>query len=95
MLAKEFSRHRSLSFYANKLNTTSKYLSEVVKKQTGKTAGEWIEHTVILEAKVLLQNRELGIAQVSDLLNFSDQSVFGKFFKTHTGISPLEYRKRL
>lgn len=95
LLTKEFWRHRSVSFYADNLNVTPKYLSELIKKQTGKTAGEWIDRAVILEAKILLQNKELGISQVSDQLNFSDQSVFGKFFKTHEGISPLEYRKRL
>jgi len=95
LLTKEFWRHRSVSFYADNLNVTPKYLSEVIKKQTGKTAGEWIDRAIILEAKVLLQNKELGISQVSDRLNFSDQSVFGKFFKTHEGVSPLEYRKRV
>lgn len=95
LLTKEFWRHRSVSFYANSLNVTPKYLSEVIKRQTGKTAGEWIDKAIIQEAKVLLQKQELGIAQISDKLNFGDQSVFGKFFKTHEGISTLEYRKRL
>ena len=95
LLTKEFWRQRSVSYYANHLNVTPKYLSELIKKQTGKTAGEWIDRAVMLEAKVLLQNKELGIAQVSDKLNFSDQSVFGKFFKSHEGVSPAEYRKSL
>jgi len=95
LLTREFWRHRSVSFYANSLNVTPKYLSEVIKRQTGKTASEWIDKAIILEAKVLLQKQDLGIAQISDKLNFGDQSVFGKFFKTHEGIPPLEYRKRL
>ncbi|WP_374950117.1 helix-turn-helix domain-containing protein [Mucilaginibacter sp.] len=95
LLTKEFWRHRSVSFYANQLNVTPKYLSELIKKQTGKTAGEWIDRAVILEAKVLLQNKSLGVAQISDKLHFSDQSVFGKFFKSHEGVSPAEYRKSL
>jgi AraC-like DNA-binding protein len=95
LLVKEFWRHRSVGFYADRLNVTPKYFSEVIKKQTGKTAGEWIDDAVLLEAKVLLQDIDLGIAQISDRLNFCDQSVFGKFFKTHTGISPIEYRKAL
>jgi AraC-like DNA-binding protein len=95
LLTKEFWRHRSVSFYANSLNVTPKYLSEVIKRQTGKTTGEWIDKAIMLEAKVLLQKQELSIAQISDRLNFGDQSIFGKFFKTHEGISPFEYRKRL
>lgn len=93
LLTKNYLHERSLAFYANKLAVTPKYLSAVIKKQTGKTAAEWIDESVTLESKVLLQNKTLTISQISDLLNFSDQSVFGKFFKTQTGISPLEYRK--
>ncbi|KOY84519.1 hypothetical protein AD998_20190 [bacterium 336/3] len=95
LLAKEFIRHRSVGFYADKLNITPKYLSEKVKQVTGSTAGAWIDEMVLLEAKVLLQNKELSISQISDYLNFSEQSVFSKFFKKSTNQSPLTYRKAL
>jgi AraC-like DNA-binding protein len=95
LLVKQFWRHRSVSFYSSNLNVSPKYLSEVIKKETGKTAGAWIDNAIILEAKVLLQNKDLSIQQIADKLNFSDQSVFGKFFKNQEGISPLEYRKSL
>ncbi|WP_200897419.1 helix-turn-helix domain-containing protein [Pontibacter korlensis] len=94
LLARNYTRERKLDFYARQLHVTPKHLSAAIKKQTGKSAGEWINETVTLEAKVLLQNRTLTVSQVSDLLNFSDQSVFGKFFKANTGISPVEYRKK-
>lgn len=94
LLIKEFLRQRSVSFYANKLNVTSKHLSKVIKKETGKTAGDWIDEAIGLEAKILLQNKTLTISQVSEHLNFLDQSVFGKFFKAKMGISPLEYRRK-
>ena len=93
ILFRDFLMERSVQHYANSLNITRKYLSEVVKKNSGKTAGNWIDDMVILEAKVLLQNKDLTISQVSDILNFSNQSVFGRFFKLHVGVSPLEYRK--
>jgi len=80
--------------YADELNVSRKYLSEVIKKHSGKTASDWISEMVILEAKVLLQNKKMSINQISDLLHFSDQSVFGRFFKNYEGISPLEYRKK-
>ncbi|WP_433763659.1 helix-turn-helix domain-containing protein [Flavobacterium ginsenosidimutans] len=92
-LMKHFLRQRSVGFYADQLNVSRKYLSEVIKKHSGRTAGEWIDEAVILEAKVLLKNKSLTINQISDMLNFSSQSVFGKFFKTCTGSSPLDYRK--
>jgi len=94
LLFKEFLNFRTVQHYADELNVSRKYLSEVIKKNSGKTASEWISEMVILEAKVLLQNKKMSINQISDLLHFSDQSVFGRFFKNSEGISPLEYRKK-
>lgn len=94
-LSRDFLKERSVIYYADCLNVTPKHLSDVIKKHTGKTAGKWIDEAITLEAKVLLQNKEKTVAQVSEQLNFSDQSVFGKFFKVNTGTSPLEYRRRL
>lgn len=93
LLFQDFLKQRSVEYYADSLNVTRKYLSEVIKKNSGKTASEWITEVVIQEAKVLLQNKSLTINQISDELNFQNQSAFGRFFKNHTGISPLEYRK--
>jgi AraC-like DNA-binding protein len=85
--------HR-LAFYASHLHLTPKSLSAAIKKETGRSAGKWIDDTIILEAKVLLQNKTLTVSQISGMLNFSDQSVFGKFFRANAGISPIEYRKK-
>lgn len=95
LLIQNYMHERKLDFYARHLNVTAKYLSAVVKKQTGKSAGEWIYETIILEARVLLQNKLLTISQISNMLHFTDQSVFGKFFRANTGMSPVEYRKKL
>nr|WP_294782357.1 helix-turn-helix domain-containing protein [uncultured Flavobacterium sp.] len=95
LLVKDFIKHRSPLHYADGLNVTRKYLSEVIKNNSGKTTREWIDEMVILEAKVLLQNKSLTINQISEELHFSNQSVFGKFFKNYTGFSPLEYRSNL
>ncbi|MFD2940095.1 helix-turn-helix domain-containing protein [Flavobacterium notoginsengisoli] len=92
LLVKDFIQHRAPSYYAENLNVTRKYLSEVIKNNSGKTTREWIDEMIILEAKVLLQNKSLTINQISDTLHFSNQSVFGKFFKNYTNLSPLEYR---
>ncbi|MFB9080786.1 helix-turn-helix domain-containing protein [Flavobacterium procerum] len=94
-LFKDFLTQRSVSYYADMLNVSRKYLSEIVKKNSGRTAGEWINEIIILEAKVLLQNKSLTISEISNLLHFPDQSGFGRFFKNHSGLSPLEYRKNL
>ena len=94
LLSHNYIREHKLEFYANHLHITPKALSAAIKKQTGKTAGEWINDTIILEAKVLLQNKMLTVSQISTMLNFSDQSVFGKFFRAGTGMPPVEYRKK-
>lgn len=94
ILSKDFLSQRSVQYYADTLNVSRKYLSEVIKNNSGKTASDWIDDIVILEAKILLQNKELTINQISDTLNFPNQSGFGRFFKKCEGISPLEYRRK-
>jgi AraC family transcriptional activator of pobA len=87
-----FKKHRDVQYYADELYLTPKHLTETIKEVTGKTAGDWIDDAVILEAKVLLRNHEISIAGVADFFHFPDQSTFGKFFKKRTGISPSDYR---
>lgn len=86
-----FKEQRSVDFYAKKLNITPKYLSKIIKETSGKTVSENVNDYVILEAKALLKSTNLTIQQISDSLNFSSQSVFGKYFKRQVGLSPSEY----
>lgn len=92
LVQKQFRSQRNITTYAAQLNITPKYLTETVKEITGKTAGEIIDDFVLLEAKLLLDNPALSIAEIADELHFSDQSFFGKYFKRHSGLSPKEYR---
>lgn len=82
-----------VTFYAEKLFITPQYLSLILKELTGKSANKWIDDALIVEAKILLKAPLATVQQVADILHFSDQSTFGKFFKKHMGISPMEYRK--
>ena len=88
-----YKEERSLGFYAGKLCITPKYLSLISKDVSGRSAGEWIDQYVVLEAKTLLKSTRMSIQEIADVLNFANQSFFGKYFKHHTGISPKEYRK--
>lgn len=90
-----FREHHTVEYYAKHLHVNAKHLSQTLKKETGKTAGEWIQELLILESKVLLQEAELSINQIADILHFSDQSMFGKFFKKHTHLTPSQYRDNL
>lgn len=88
-----FAKERTVSFYAQKLFISPKYLSLLVKEATGRSAAQWIDHHVIIEAKNLLRYSGKNIQQVAYTLNFSNQSSFGKYFKHLTGMSPTEYQK--
>lgn len=86
-------RERSVSFYAEKMFISPKYLSLIIKETTGRSAAEWIDEFVILEAKNMLRFSGKNIQQVAYDLNFSNQSSFGKYFKHLTGMSPSEYQR--
>jgi len=92
LVAAHFEEERSVIFFANLLHVTPKYLTEVIKEVTGKTASKLIDQAVITQAKFLLRNPSLNIGEVAATLHFSDQSFFGKFFKKNVGASPLNYR---
>ncbi len=85
-------RYRNVGFYADKLCLTPKYLSKLIKNSSGKSAPEWIDAFVILEAKNLLKYSDISIKEIVYRLNFPNQSVFYKFFKCRTGMTPSEYR---
>ena len=87
-------KERQLDFYAQELCISSKYLAATVKTVTGKTAGDWIEDYVMLEAKAMLTNTDMTISQISDHLHFPDTSTFGKYFRRHTDLSPKEFKKQ-
>jgi AraC family transcriptional regulator, transcriptional activator of pobA len=95
LLAKDFKKERSIKYYADSLFTTNKYLSDQIKKYSGKPARKYIDEMVVLEAKIMLQNPDLTIAEISDELHFPNQSFFGKFFKNYTALSPLQYKKSI
>lgn len=88
-----YSKERSVGFYANKLFISPKYLSLIIKEMTGRSAAEWIDERVILEAKNLLRYSGKNIQQVAYELNFTNQSSFGKYFKHLTGMSPSEFQR--
>ena len=88
-----FRRERQLQFYADLLCITPRYLSRVVKECTGASAAEWIERSVVLEARALLKSTNMTVQQISDELNFPSQTFFGKYFKRRVGMSPKEYRR--
>lgn len=95
LLTKHVRTETSIEFYAEKLCISKQYLSLIVKEKMRVTIGTAIAAIRTEIAARLLRDPDLTIQQVAEQMSFSDQSSFGKFFKKHTGISPLKYRQNL
>lgn len=93
-LVKEKSvKYHRADYYAQKLNISQRYLNKVVSLNTGgRTPKQVIDDHLIAEIKERLIDPSLSITQIAYLMNFPDQSYLSRFFRRHTGISPLQYR---
>ena len=92
MVMMHYNDNRNVAWYAGKLGISHAHLCSVVKQTTGKTCAEIISSMVIMDAKSQLKSTQQSIQAISDSLNFANMSFFGKYFKRHVGMSPLEYR---
>lgn len=92
LVKQSYKTERSVAFYADQLCITPKYLSQSVREATGKPALELIDDFVIAESKALLRSTDMTVDQISEAMGFHNQSLFGKYFKRVTGVSPREYR---
>ena len=90
---KNYRTERRVSWYAQQLCITSKYLSETVRTVSRRTPSDWIDSYVTRELRVMLRNSTMSIKQIADELNFANQSFMGKYFKEHVGMSPSKFRK--
>lgn len=95
LLTQHIRKETSVEFYAENLCISKQYLSLIVKEKTRVTIGTIISSMRVEEASRLLRDPGLTLQQIAEMLSFSDQSSFGKFFKKQTGISPLKYRQKL
>ena len=93
-LEQNYRTERRVSWYAQQMGITPKYLSEIIKQISKRTPNEWIDSYVVLEIRVLLKNSTKSIKEITEELNFPNQSFLGKYFKEHVGMSPSEYRKK-
>lgn len=89
-----FYKEKFPKFYANKLSITTKHLNRVVKKTLNKTTSQLISERIILEAKRLIVHSKGNLSTIAYTLEFSDYSYFSKFFKSKTGMTPLDFRKK-
>ena len=93
LIIRYYKENRTLEFYAEKLFISTKYLSDIIKRTSGRTAHDWIDKYIILEAKIFLRSTNKTIQEISNELNFPNNSFFAKYFKKHVGMTPKEYRQ--
>jgi AraC-like DNA-binding protein len=92
LLSQHFETERQVSFYASKLCVTPKHLSTMVKEVTRLPILEWINNVTVLNIKRRLLTSTDTVQQISEDLNFQTPSTFVRYFRQHTGVTPLKYR---
>ena len=91
-LSEHYTERQNVTYYAEKLCISSRYLTTIVRKVSGLSVTDWMNKYLLMEAKYLLKYSEMSIQEIAYRLSFPDQSFFGKYFKQHTGVSPSTYR---
>jgi AraC-like DNA-binding protein len=81
------------SQYAALLHLSASYLNEAVKSTTGFTAGYWIRHEIVLEAKRLLFHTDMSVKEIAFKLGYEDCAYFTRLFTRTSGMSPVQFRK--
>ena len=82
----------TVKYCADQVNLSPNYLSDLLKKETGKTTKEHIDYYLINKAKNLLLGNEMSISEIAFALGFEQSKSFSKLFKKRTGITPKEFR---
>ncbi len=95
LLSTAYPKPRSVSYYADRLNITPKYLSVVCKKVGGKNASKIIDAYVSKDIETLLKSSRKSVKEISNELAFPNTSFFGRYVKKNLGCTPNELRRRL
>jgi AraC-like DNA-binding protein len=95
LLNKHSIEHRTVQYYADLLNISSKYLSFVCNSYSKKNASTWIDNSVIQKAKALMLVHHYSLKQTSEALHFPTVSSFSRFFKRVTHTTPKEFLKTI
>ena len=89
------SRERDVSYYAERLNVSPKYLSATIKRVTGHSVTSYIDRHTVPILKDYLSDERLSLTQIAELMNFASLSYFSRYCTKHLGQSPSEYRQSL
>ena len=94
-VSQNYTFERSVQFYAKKLFISPKYFAQMIYKESGKHAKDWIRDFVIKDAKTMLKSGNYTVQEVSETLHFANQSFFGKYFKEAVGCSPKMFKEQV
>ena len=92
-LLQQYPHEREVQWHAKQLGITPKYLSEICKDRSGKSAGEWIAEITVSELKHYLRNTTMPIREIARVMDFPNASFFCQYTKKHTGLTPNHFRK--
>lgn len=92
LLEKNYKISRDVNYYAEKMNISSKYLTNIVNQVTGHTPKTIIDQYVILQLKMHLKRTTQSIKEMAWEFHFADVSFFCRYFKKHTGLTPQQIR---
>ena len=96
LLATGISRtERDVSYYAERLNVSPKYLSATIKRVTGHSVTSYIDRHTVPILKDYLDDEHLSLTQIADRMNFTSLSYFSRYCTKHLGQSPSDYRRSL
>jgi AraC-like DNA-binding protein len=94
LIASERYKRRQVSYYADKLCLTPKYLSIVCQRVSGKAPMQWITESTMEDCYLMLRDTNKTVKEISDSLGFPNSSFFGQFFRRQAGMTPLDYRTK-
>lgn len=83
----------NLSFYADRLFLSQRYMGTIIKQVSGRSAKEWIDEALATAIKVELRHTAKPLKEIAYEMSFPNMSFFSKFFKRMTGLTPMDYRK--
>ena len=95
LLQEHYIKHKKPSFYSEQLNISTAHLGDTLKSLTGRSITQHIQELSFLDAKRYLYNTDLSIKEICFLVGYDDPVHFGKLFKKHCQLTPLEFRKQI
>ena len=92
LVTQHCAEHHQISYYAQRMCLTERYLNTIIRQASGSTAKDWIDRALINRIKVELRHTDKSAAQIAEEMHFANPSFFSKYFRRLTGMTPKEYK---